>query len=105
LDSAFAGRGAVPRWAWEPGGWGFDAADRRPTAGFGTPPVRMGVGGTIPFVGPFADAYGVIPVLMLGPADPHSRIHGENESLHLDDWRKLICSEVELLNELSTLSI
>ena len=63
----------------------------------------MGVGGSIPFVGPFADAYGGIPALLLGPADPRSRIHGEDESLHLDDWRKLIRSEVCLLAELAAL--
>ena len=61
----------------------------------------MGVGGSIPFVGPFADAFGGIPALLLGPADPGSRIHGEDESLHLDDWRKLIRSEVHLLAELA----
>jgi len=60
----------------------------------------MGVGGTIPFVGPFAAAFGGIPALLLGPADPGSRIHGEDESLHLDDWRKLITSEALLLSEL-----
>jgi acetylornithine deacetylase/succinyl-diaminopimelate desuccinylase-like protein len=40
---------------------------------------------------------------LLGPADPSSRIHGEDESLHLDDWRKLIESEVRLLSELAAL--
>jgi acetylornithine deacetylase/succinyl-diaminopimelate desuccinylase-like protein len=40
--------------------------------------------------------------LLLGPADPGSRIHGEDESLHLDDWRKLIESEVRLLAELGS---
>ena len=69
-------------------------------AGFGVDPVYMGVGGTIPFVGPFADAFGGIPALLLGPADPGSRIHGEDESLHLGDWHKLIDSEVRLLAEL-----
>jgi len=63
----------------------------------------MGVGGSIPFVGPFADAFGGIPALLLGPSDPHSRIHGENESLHLDDWRSLMKSEVHLLAELGAL--
>jgi len=92
---------SVPAWACEPEGWAFDAAERALTAGFGTEPVRMGVGGTIPFVGPFAEAYGGIPVLMLGPADPSSRIHGEDESLHLDDWRKLMVSEARLLDELA----
>ena len=69
--------------------------------GFGVDPVCMGVGGTIPFVGPFADAFGGIPALLLGPADPSSRIHGEDESLHLGDWHSLIRSEVQLLAELA----
>jgi len=60
----------------------------------------MGVGGTIPFVGPFAAAFGGIPALLLGPADPASRIHGEDESLHLGDWASLMRSLVYLLAEL-----
>ena len=80
------------------------AARRALRAGFGTEPVLMGVGGSIPFVGPFADAFGGIPALLLGPADPRSRIHGENESLHLGDWNKLIASEVYLLDELARLA-
>jgi acetylornithine deacetylase/succinyl-diaminopimelate desuccinylase-like protein len=38
---------------------------------------------------------------MLGPADPHSRIHGEDESLHLADWHSLMRSEALLLAELA----
>jgi acetylornithine deacetylase/succinyl-diaminopimelate desuccinylase-like protein len=91
----------VPAWHTDPTGWAFDAATRALRAGFGVDPVCMGVGGTIPFVGPFADAFGGIPALLLGPADPGSRIHGEDESLHLGDWHKLIVSEVLLLAELS----
>jgi acetylornithine deacetylase/succinyl-diaminopimelate desuccinylase-like protein len=92
---------AVPAWHCDPTGWAFDAANRALRAGFGTEPVCMGVGGSIPFVGPFADAFGGIPSLLLGPADPGSRIHGEDESLHLGDWRSLIASEVHLLHELA----
>jgi acetylornithine deacetylase/succinyl-diaminopimelate desuccinylase-like protein len=91
----------VPAWHCEPSGWAFDATERALRAGFGVDPVYMGVGGTIPFVGPFADAFGGIPALLLGPADPGSRIHGEDESLHLGDWHKLIESEVRLLAELA----
>ena len=82
----------VPAWHCDPTGWAFDAAERALRAGFGADPVCMGVGGTIPFVGPFADAFGGIPALLLGPADPRSRIHGEDESLHLGDWHSLIAA-------------
>jgi len=88
-------------WLCEPRGWAFDAVERALGAGFGADPVYMGVGGSIPFVQPFADAFGGIPALLLGPADPSSRIHGEDESLHLDDWRKLIVSQARLLAELA----
>jgi acetylornithine deacetylase/succinyl-diaminopimelate desuccinylase-like protein len=91
----------VPAWTTEPTGWAFGAAERALARGFGVPPVAMGVGGTIPFVGPFAAAFGGIPALLIGPEDPYSRPHGENESLHLGDFAKLIASEVHLLAELA----
>ncbi|HEX6310511.1 MAG TPA: M20/M25/M40 family metallo-hydrolase [Acidimicrobiia bacterium] len=101
LELEFRPLGASPAWRCEPTGWAFEAAQRALRAGFDAEPVLMGVGGSIPFVGPFAEAFGGIPALLLGPADPTSAIHGENESLHLDDWRKLIESEVLLLAELA----
>jgi acetylornithine deacetylase/succinyl-diaminopimelate desuccinylase-like protein len=104
LELRFRALEGAPAWQTDPTGPAFDAARRALRAGFGTDAVLMGVGGSIPFVGPFADAFGGIPALLLGPSDPHSRIHGENESLHLGDWHKLIASEVHLLSELSDLS-
>jgi acetylornithine deacetylase/succinyl-diaminopimelate desuccinylase-like protein len=105
LDLTVTALDAVPAWHCAPTGWAFDATERALRAGFGVDPVYMGVGGTIPFVGPFADAFGGIPALLLGPADPGSRIHGEDESLHLGDWRKLIESEVRLLAELGAAEV
>jgi cysteinylglycine-S-conjugate dipeptidase len=90
-----------PAWQCEPVGWAFDAAQRALRDAFGTEPVLMGVGGSIPFVGPFADAFGGIPALLVGPGDPTSAIHGEDESLHLGDWRHLVEAEVRLLAELA----
>ena len=104
LEFSFEPYEAVPAWTCEPTGWAFDAAARALRTGFGRDPVLMGVGGTIPFVGPFAEAFGGIPALLLGPADPGSDIHGEDESLHLGDWRNLIASEALLLEELATAS-
>jgi acetylornithine deacetylase/succinyl-diaminopimelate desuccinylase-like protein len=101
LELEFRPYEGAPAWETTPAGPTFDATARALRTGFGAEPVFMGVGGSIPFVGPFADAFGGIPALLLGPADPGSRIHGEDESLHLDDWRKLIRSEVCLLAELA----
>jgi acetylornithine deacetylase/succinyl-diaminopimelate desuccinylase-like protein len=101
LELTIERRDEVPAWHCEPTGWAFDATERALRSGFGRDPVYMGVGGSIPFVGPFAEAFGGIPALLLGPADPGSRIHGEDESLHLGDWHKLIESEVRLLAELA----
>ena len=92
---------AVPAWTCEPDGPAFSACVRALTEGFGTEPVLMGMGGSVPFVGPFVSAFahdGVpIPALLIGPEDPRSHAHGEDESLHLDDWRKLIESEMHLI--------
>jgi cysteinylglycine-S-conjugate dipeptidase len=101
LEWSFEPDWSAPGWSCEPSGWAFEAATDALTAGFGRAPVIMGVGGSIPFVAPFADAFGGIPALLLGPADPESRIHGEDESLHLGDWRHLILSEALLLDALA----
>jgi acetylornithine deacetylase/succinyl-diaminopimelate desuccinylase-like protein len=101
LELTFTPLEGAPAWATDPSGDTFDAAKRALRQGFGNDAVLMGVGGSIPFVGPFADAFGGIPALLLGPGDPGSRIHGEDESLHLDDWRKLVRSEACLLDELA----
>jgi acetylornithine deacetylase/succinyl-diaminopimelate desuccinylase-like protein len=103
LECTFTALEGAPAWQTDPTGPSFDAAKRALHAGFGVEPVLMGVGGSIPFVGPFADAFGGIPALLMGPDDPYSNIHGEDESLHLADWRSLIRSEVFLLDELARL--
>jgi cysteinylglycine-S-conjugate dipeptidase len=103
LELRFKSLEGSPAWETDPTGPAFDAAKRALRAGFGVEPVLMGVGGSIPFVGPFADAFGGIPALLMGPDDPKSAIHGENESLHLADWASLIRSEAHLLHELAGL--
>jgi acetylornithine deacetylase/succinyl-diaminopimelate desuccinylase-like protein len=103
LSVDFVPADAAPAWACEPVGPAFDAADRALRAAFGTDVVHMGVGGSIPFVGPFAEAFGGIPALLLGPADPTSAIHGENESVHLGDLQRLAVAEAFLLAEIADL--
>jgi acetylornithine deacetylase/succinyl-diaminopimelate desuccinylase-like protein len=91
----------VPGWSTRAEGPAFAAMRRALAAGFGREPVEIGCGGTIPFVGPFADVMGGIPVLMLGLEDPPCNAHGENESLDLADFRAAARSSAHLLAELA----
>lgn len=90
-----------PAWSCAATGPAFESALDALRTAFASDPVVMGVGGSIPFVDPFVRAFGGIPALLLGPADPGSRIHGEDESLHLGDWHSLIDAEIILLAELA----
>lgn len=84
-------------WVTEPGGHAWDAAVDAMTAAYGQAPAAMGCGGSIPFVEPFSDAFGGAPCLLVGVEDPGSNAHGEDESLHLEDFTKACLTEAFLL--------
>jgi len=64
--------------------------------------VEMGVGGSIPFVAAFSEAYPDAAILLTGVADPTSRAHGPDESLDLGDLRTGILAEAIALRNLTS---
>jgi acetylornithine deacetylase/succinyl-diaminopimelate desuccinylase-like protein len=79
----------------------YDAARAAFAAAWGTDPVHLGVGGSIPFVAEFAEAFPDAAILVTGVEDPDSRAHGANESLHLGDFEKVCLAEALLLASLA----
>ncbi len=67
----------------------------------GTEPVDMGVGGSIPFIAAFNDAFPDAAVLVTGVEDPDTRAHGANEGLHLAEFEKVCLAEAMLLHNLA----
>jgi cysteinylglycine-S-conjugate dipeptidase len=64
------------------------------------PPVEIGVGGSIGFMGPFAEAFPEAEVLITGVEDPDTRAHAADESLHLADFERACLAEALLLDRL-----
>jgi len=60
---------------------------------YGTEPVKMGAGGSIPFISLFAERFPDAPILVVGAGDPTSSIHAPNESQDIADLERSVLSE------------
>lgn len=79
----------------------YDAARAAFTEAWdGTAPVDMGVGGSIPFIAEFLEAFPQASVLVTGVEDPDTRAHGANEGLHLAEFARVVLAEALLLRNL-----
>lgn len=80
----------------------YDAARAAFTEAWdGTAPVDMGVGGSIPFIAEFLEAFPKASVLVTGVEDPDTRAHGANEGLHLAEFERVVLAEALLLQKLA----
>jgi len=82
----------------------YDAARNAFTEAWdGAEPVDMGVGGSIPFIAEFLEAFPRASVLVTGVEDPDTRAHGANEGLHLREFERVVLAEALLLHHLGNL--
>lgn len=84
-------------------GSAFQLATSGPAAGawkeamrtvWGTEPVEMGAGGSIPFVADFSQLFPDATILLTGAGDPTSAVHAPNESQDLGELRNSILAQV-----------
>jgi cysteinylglycine-S-conjugate dipeptidase len=82
-----------------------EAARAAFTQAWGVEPVFIGQGGTIPMVADFGEAFPDATILVTAVADPDSRAHGTNESLHLGDFASACLAETLMLDALAQLDL
>ena len=94
--------GAASSWDYVAEGPAFDAADRAYEAAWGRKPLRVGIGGSIPFVALFGQRFARLPLVLNGVIDPETGAHGPNESMHVGVYTKTVAANVHLYAELAT---
>lgn len=79
----------------------YDAARHAFRQAWGTDPIDMGMGGSIPFIAEFATAFPEAKILVTGVEDPGTQAHSINESLHLGVLERAAIAEALLLANLA----
>jgi cysteinylglycine-S-conjugate dipeptidase len=93
--------GAASSWDYVAKGPAFDAADRAYQAAWGRAPLRIGLGGSIPFVALFGERFSRLPLILNGVIDPETGAHGPNESMHVGVYTKTVKTNVHLYDEIA----
>lgn len=82
-------------------GWAVAEARAAMRDAWGTEPVDMGIGGSIPFIADLVRVFPDAQILVTGVEDPDSRAHSPNESLHLGVFKRAVLTEALLLGRLN----
>ncbi len=69
--------------------WLEDAVAEASQHYFGRPPMYMGEGGSIPFMGMLGEKFPAAQFLITGVLGPHSNAHGPNEFLHIPTGKRV----------------
>jgi acetylornithine deacetylase/succinyl-diaminopimelate desuccinylase-like protein len=93
--------GAASSWDYVAEGPAFDAADRAYQIAWGRAPLRVGLGGSIPFVALFGRRFSQLPLVLNGVIDPETGAHGPNESMHIGVYTRTVKANVHLYDELA----
>jgi len=94
---------ASSSWDYVAKGPAFEAADRAYQKAWGRTPIRIGIGGSIPFVALFGKRFARLPLVLNGVIDPETGAHGPNESMHIGVYVKTAVANVYLYEELGAL--
>lgn len=94
--------GAASSWDYVAKGPAFDAADRAYEHAWGRAPLRIGLGGSIPFVALFGKRFSRLPLVLNGVIDPETGAHGPDESMHIGVYTKTVKANVHLYAELAS---
>ncbi|MDN5767882.1 MAG: dipeptidase [Humibacillus sp.] len=81
----------------------YDQARASFADAWGTDPVDIGVGGSIPFISSFVERFPDAAIIVTGVEDPDTRAHGANESLHLGEFEKVCTAEAIFLARMGAL--
>lgn len=93
--------GAASSWDYVAAGPAFDAADRAYEIAWGRAPLRIGLGGSIPFVALFGARFSRLPLILNGVIDPETGAHGPDESMHVGVYARTVKANVHLYAELA----
>lgn len=102
LEVSIACDHVAPPWKTDTAHPAFAAMKRAMRDAYGRDALEIGSGATIPFVPDTVRVLGGIPALLIPVEDPYTNAHGENESLHLGDFRKALEAQIRFFAELAS---